>query len=164
MHPWQSLFCLYQGRLASVISIANNGECCLSFRGRVGSVNTRHNSNDCNLIATQIVICIVFVVTTVVLLPSVVHVIDHSPRLSQACSVDSRRNDNSIFEELSVQGTDMIAEVDFGADITGELRVVVGCLLQWQRCFRALHLSWLFGLADCLLVLYDTVIIHSVAC
>ncbi|XP_070197091.1 C-Jun-amino-terminal kinase-interacting protein 4-like isoform X2 [Littorina saxatilis] len=31
----------------------------------------------------------------------------------------STRNDNSIFEELSVQGTDMIAEVDFGADITG---------------------------------------------
>ncbi|KAK7485929.1 hypothetical protein BaRGS_00022795, partial [Batillaria attramentaria] len=31
----------------------------------------------------------------------------------------SMRNDNSIFEELSVQGTDMIAEVDFGADITG---------------------------------------------
>ncbi|KAK7096832.1 hypothetical protein V1264_003887 [Littorina saxatilis] len=30
----------------------------------------------------------------------------------------STRNDNSIFEELSVQGTDMIAEVDFGADIT----------------------------------------------
>ncbi|XP_035828297.1 C-Jun-amino-terminal kinase-interacting protein 4 [Aplysia californica] len=30
----------------------------------------------------------------------------------------SVRNDNSIFEELSVQGTDMIAEVDFGADIT----------------------------------------------
>ncbi|XP_076446429.1 C-Jun-amino-terminal kinase-interacting protein 4-like isoform X16 [Babylonia areolata] len=38
-------------------------------------------------------------------------------------SVDNRksmRNDDSIFEELSVQDTDMIAEVDFGADITGK--------------------------------------------
>ncbi|XP_025087767.1 C-Jun-amino-terminal kinase-interacting protein 4-like isoform X6 [Pomacea canaliculata] len=31
----------------------------------------------------------------------------------------SVRNDSSIFDELTVQGTDMIAEVDFGADITG---------------------------------------------
>lgn len=54
--------------------------------------------------------------------PTTSHIGCYSPRLSQACSVDSRRNDNSIFEELSVQGTDMIAEVDFGADITGEWR------------------------------------------
>jgi hypothetical protein len=33
-----------------------------------------------------------------------------------------RRNDNSIFDELSVQGPDMIAEVDFGADITGTFK------------------------------------------
>ncbi|KAL8585682.1 hypothetical protein ACOMHN_053180 [Nucella lapillus] len=38
---------------------------------------------------------------------------------SSASKRKSMRNDNSIFEELSVQGTDMIAEVDFGADITG---------------------------------------------
>ncbi|XP_076468439.1 C-Jun-amino-terminal kinase-interacting protein 4-like isoform X5 [Babylonia areolata] len=38
---------------------------------------------------------------------------------SSASKRKSVRNDNSIFDELSVQGTDMIAEVDFGADITG---------------------------------------------
>ena len=86
----------------------------------------------------------------------------YSPRLSQPSSVESRRNDNSIFEELSVQGTDMIAEVDFGADITGEPLGVVGCLgspIAIAGMFIALYLSWLCGLADLLHIPYHTVVV-----
>ena len=85
----------------------------------------------------------------------------YSHRLSQPSSVESRRNDNSIFEELSVQGTDMIAEVDFGADITGEPLGVVGYLgspIAIAGMFIALYLSWLCGLADLLHIPYHTVV------
>ncbi|KAL8561606.1 hypothetical protein ACOMHN_024841 [Nucella lapillus] len=37
-----------------------------------------------------------------------------------AANRKSARNDDSIYQELSVQDTDMITEVDFGADITGK--------------------------------------------
>lgn len=89
----------------------------------------------------------------------------YSPRLSQPSSVESRRNDNSIFEELSVQGTDMIAEVDFGADITGEPLRVVGCLgspVAIAGMFIALYLSWLCGLADLLRIPYHTVVVLGI--
>ena len=59
----------------------------------------------------------------------------------------------------------MIAEVDFGADITGEPLRVVGCLgspVAIAGMFIALYLSWLCGLADLLRIPYHTVVVLGI--
>lgn len=39
--------------------------------------------------------------------------------LNVECVVNCRRNDASIYDELTIQDADLIGDVDFGADITG---------------------------------------------
>lgn len=45
------------------------------------------------------------------------------------------RNNDSIFDELSCQDADIIGDVDFGADITGKIQILILRVLQINQLF-----------------------------
>lgn len=45
------------------------------------------------------------------------------------------RNNDSIFDELSCQDADIIGDVDFGADITGKIQVLILGFYRLTSCF-----------------------------